>query len=110
MTIYGYTRVNSQGDRTGRESEVLLFPDDRKQRDRVMYQDYSDSFDAMAAECGFKINEDDGTPHDENDEPKMTENEFLEALMDSKDQNQDIFGHIQASDYHVQYEPFTQTL
>lgn len=110
MTIYGYTRVCSEGDRNGRESEVLLFPENKMERDRVMYQDYSDSFDAMAAEHDFEINEDDNTPHDANDEPKMTENEFLEALMNSKDQNQEIFGYIQASDCHVQYEPFIMTI
>ena len=99
--IYGYARVCSESDMHGRESEVQLFQD-RKERDEIMWEDYSESFDAI--EAAGSIEEIDC-----NENPKMTKEEFMKELSDSKDVNHEVFGLIQASDFHVQFEPFNKT-
>ena len=61
----------------------------------------SESFDAI--EAAGSIEEIDC-----NENPKMTKEEFIKELSDSKDVNREVFGLIQASDFHVQFEPFTK--
>lgn len=102
MIIYGYTRVCSESGINGKESETQLFLT-QNERNHIMYEDYSDSFDAM--ESNGDIEETDA-----NDNPKQTEDEFMKEIQNSNDANHDVFGLIQASDYHVQFEPFCKTL
>ena len=44
MIIYGYTRVCSESGINGKESETQLFLT-QNERNHIMYEDYSDSFD-----------------------------------------------------------------
>lgn len=102
MIIYGYTRVCSESDINGKESETYLFST-QKERNHIMYEDYSDSFDTMKSEG--VIGEEDA-----NTNPKQTEDEFIEEIYNSRDENRDSFGLIQAIEYHIQFEPFCKTL
>lgn len=99
--IYGYVRVCSESDFNGKESKVQLF-EGRRQRDEMMWEDYSDSFDAL------KENDVIGET-DYNNNPKKTKEEFMKELLESKDADHDVFGLIQADDFHIQFEPFTKT-
>ncbi len=107
MTIYGYAKVSSEGGFNGKESDVQLF-EDRNTRDHMMYEDYADTFDSMAENCDFEEDE-DGEYVDANDQLKMTEEEFAADMRKSKDTEHDVFGLIQASDMHIQFEPFSRT-
>lgn len=98
--VYGFVRVCSESDRDGKESDVQLFGS-REERDRIMYLDYSETFDTMSME-GIIGNTDD------NGNAKQDEQEFMQKMYDSKDVDHDVFGLIQAGDYHVQYEPFAR--
>lgn len=100
--IYGYTRICSESGINGKESETSLYTS-RKERDHFMYENYSDSFDAMEATGTI-----DGV--DSNGNQKQTEEEFMEEIKISMDVEHDVFGLIQASDYHVQFEPFCKTV
>lgn len=102
MIIYGYTRVSSETDGSGKHTETVLVPDDRKLRDRMMYEDYADTFDAVAQELEWE----DGK--DANGNARMTEDEFMKEL--SSDRDCRVFGLIQASESHVQYEPFVRMI
>ena len=107
MKVYGYTRVNSGGGAFGKESFTKLFLSE-SERNVVMYTDYSDAFDTLAADQSF---EKEGRKYvDENGSPKETQKEFMRKLKESKNVDHDIFGLIQCSDFHVEYEPFSQDL
>lgn len=102
MMVYGYTKVCSKADRNGKESDTLLFASARE-RNHIMYTDYSDSFDFMESNGSF-------SKADCNGNPKQTEEEFMEKLENSYDPDYEVFGKIQASDSHVQFEPFCKTV
>lgn len=103
MQVYGYVKVNSEGGRNGKEADVVIC-DTRQERDKLMYQDYAETFDTIEADHGFDM--DENGPHDENGEYKMTEEEFMEEIRNSDNENQSVFGLIQMPDYHIQFEPF----
>lgn len=98
MILYGYTKVNSEGGKNGKETETWLFTT-QAARNRAMYKDYEITFDAVAEECGFEET-------DVNGNSKMTEEQFMKEMNESPNMETDVFGLIQAEEYHIQYEPF----
>ena len=108
MQIYGYTRVCSEGGINGKESETVLFTS-KDERNRIMYEDYSDTFDIMVETGDFEKRKGIGFV-DDNGNPKQTKKEFMKELQNSEDIDHDVFGLIQASDFHTQYEPFCKML
>lgn len=107
MLIYGYTKINSEGGTNGKESYTVLFPA-KKQRNESMYEDYAETFDTMATECGFEKTEAGFV--DDAKIPKLTKEQFAIEMENSKDPEADVFGVIQAYDHHVQYEPFVKAV
>ncbi len=111
MKVYGYVRVNTEGDhqRNGRKAEFLTFESEQLRND-VMYCDYSDSFDSIAVEDRYDEEKDQFYEHDlrcdYEGEPKLTKEEFMNELQKSEDVNLDVFGHIAVSEGRIQYEPF----
>lgn len=98
--VYGFVRVCSESDCYGKESDVQLFGS-REERDRIMYLDYSETFDTMSMEGIIGDTDNNGNA-------KQDEQEFMQKMRDSEDVDHDVFGLIQAGDYHVQYEPFAR--
>lgn len=107
IIIYGYTRVCSEGGYNGKESNTFVFAS-KGESNNIMYEDYADTFDEMASNEDF--DEVDGVSVDNNGNSKMTKDEFMKTLSDSKEPDCDVFGVIQAFDYHVQFEPFSRTI
>lgn len=103
MKIYGFTRVCTEDNRYGRESMTEIHLSEQVRNAR-MYEDYVDTFNVTAENEEF---EKEGRKRvDYNGNPKYTQKEFMKELKDSKDVEKEVFGLIQCSDYHVQYEPF----
>ena len=98
--VYGFVRVCSEGGFHGKESDVQLFGN-WEERNRIMYFDYSETFDNMSMEGIIGDT-------DANGNTKLDEQEFMQKMRESKDMEHDVFGLIQAGDYHVQYEPFAK--
>lgn len=107
MKVYGFTKVDSEGYTNGRESWTELFLSE-KDRNDVMYENYSDTFDSVAENYGFEKK--DGKLVDANKNPKQTRKQFMDEIKDSRDVDQDIFGYIQTNESHIQYEPFCKEL
>lgn len=107
MQVYGYTRTNSAGGMYGKETDTDLFLSE-EDRNAAMYGDYTVTFDMTAENEEFA--EKDGKVVDSNGSPQMTEEEFMLELKNSKDVNRAVFGLIQGSDFHIQYEPFCKEL
>lgn len=110
MTIYGYTKVNSDGIDTldVRESKTQLFLSEDT-RNEVMYQDYSDSFDMMEETSALKLNN-QAIMVDYCGAPKMSKQEFMKAAKRPDAETTSVAACIQLEDYHIQFEPFRQEI
>lgn len=103
MLIYGWTRINSEGDYHGRESYTKLFFQNYNKRNERMYEDYEAQFDALAENEGFEKK--DGVFVDADGNPKMSKEEFIKEVEGDRD-NEKVHGLIQGYDHHIQYEKF----
>ena len=102
MLLYGYTRICTDPGCNGKESETFVTPYEQE-RNEEMYKDYARQFDALKAEGTIGKEDDNGNP-------KQSKREFMKELKGSQNPDDDVFGLIQCSDFHVQYEPFTKDL
>lgn len=107
IKVYGYTKVNSEGGAYGRESSTELHLSEEVRNAR-MYEDYVDTFNYLA-ENG-ELDKEGRKYVDYNGNSRQSQKEFMQELKRSKDMNLDVFGLIQCSDFHVQFEPFCDEL
>ena len=105
MKIYGYTVINTDRWPSGKETQTRLFPSEES-RNKAMYNEYTDTF-RWLSENDQMEQTDDGMYADANGTPELTQKEFFQEIATSIE-NHTVIGSIQLSDYHIQFEPFTQ--
>ena len=74
--VYGFVRVCSESDRYGKESDVQLFGN-WEERNRIMYFDYSETFDNMSME-GI-IGDTDANGNTKQDEQEFMQKKCVKA-------------------------------
>ena len=102
MLLYGYTKICTEPGYKGKETDTFITLSEKERNDE-MYKEYVREFDNLRS-SGIIEKE------DANGNPKQSKREFMKELSDSKNPNTEVFGLIQCSDFHIQFEPFTKNL